>query len=90
MDALGDNEGFPLEGAVDDSATHNFSEFQELSDELELMDDAVFNSHVNEHKNDFSSWVNDTMNLKKLAENMKSINNKEDMIVEIKNWHSSL
>ena len=34
VDALGDNEGFPLEGAVDDSATHNFSEFQELSDEL--------------------------------------------------------
>ena len=34
VDALGDNEGFPLEGAVDDSATHDFSEFQGLSDEL--------------------------------------------------------
>ena len=34
VDVLGDNEGLPLEGAVDDSATHDFSEFQGLSDEL--------------------------------------------------------
>lgn len=34
VDSLSDNEGFPLEDAVDDSATHDFSEFQGLSDEL--------------------------------------------------------
>ena len=34
VDALGTNEGFPLEGSVDDSAAHDYSEFQGLSDEL--------------------------------------------------------
>ena len=34
VDTLGANEGLPLEGAVDDSAAHDYSEFQGLSDEL--------------------------------------------------------
>ena len=34
VDTLGTNEGLPLEGAVDDSAVHDYSEFQGLSDEL--------------------------------------------------------
>ena len=34
VDVLNTNEGFPLEGAVDDSAAHDYSEFQGLSDEL--------------------------------------------------------
>jgi len=62
---------------------------QELVDELEIMDDAVFNSHVNEHKNDFSSWIKGVMNLNDLAENIRTVNNKEDMIAEIKNWHTT-
>ena len=31
---LGDNEGLPLDGAVDDSALHDYAEFQGLSDEM--------------------------------------------------------
>lgn len=34
VDVLNTNEGLPLEGAVDDSAAHDYSEFQGLSDEL--------------------------------------------------------
>jgi hypothetical protein len=62
---------------------------QELSDELMVMEDSVFNSHVNEHKNDFANWIEDVMNLKELSQNIRSAKNKEHMASLIKNWHEN-
>lgn len=62
---------------------------QELADNLADMDDSVYSSHVNNHKNDFANWANDVMNLKDLSQNMRSAKNKEHMSSLIKNWHQT-
>ena len=43
---------------------------KELSDALEHMGDDVFRTHVNNGKNDFSSWVRDVLNEQELADDM--------------------
>jgi hypothetical protein len=62
---------------------------QELHDGLKTMDLAVYNSHVNEHKNDFANWVNDVMGLSELAGNMRLVKSKEQMHDLLENWSNS-
>ena len=45
----------------------------ELVDELEEMSEDVFTSHVNEMKNDFSSWIKDVFDEKSLANNIQKM-----------------
>jgi len=50
----------------------------ELIDELETMNDGVFNDYVNDMKNDFASWVEGVFGEKPLADEMRSIRNRMD------------
>ena len=50
----------------------------ELADALETMSEEIFSHHVNEFKNDFSSWVKDVFGEHNLAENLKSAASKAD------------
>jgi len=61
----------------------------ELKESLKLMDDSVFNYHVNSMKNDFSSWVRDVMGLEDLAKDLLKSNDKEEMHDIIENWYSN-
>jgi len=49
----------------------------ELINAFDEMSDEVFHYHVNEEKNDFANWINDVMDEKKLASEIK---NAEDMV----------
>ncbi|MBI2558334.1 hypothetical protein HYW20_03345 [Candidatus Woesearchaeota archaeon] len=45
---------------------------EELANALMQMNDDTFRHHVNNNKNDFSSWVNDVIGDKKLANELLS------------------
>ncbi len=45
----------------------------ELIDALESMSDEIFREHVNEAKNDFSSWINDVFKAPDIAKEIKKI-----------------
>ena len=47
-----------------------------LIDELENMPDEVFNHHVNEFKNDFSSWIRDVFKDDILADELQLVNDR--------------
>jgi len=47
------------------------------------MNDWVFNHHVNNSRNDFANWVNDILEEKTLAEDLKSLKNIRDMELAI-------
>jgi hypothetical protein len=49
----------------------------ELSKCIESMDEGVFRYHVNDVKNDFSSWINDIYNDDKLAKKMLETTDKD-------------
>jgi hypothetical protein len=48
----------------------------ELGSALRDMSDDVFRHHVNEWRNDFSSWVKEVFDEPELADELKSINSK--------------
>jgi len=50
----------------------------ELGNELEEMPDKVFDHHVNEEKNDFSSWVSAVFEEKELAKDLKKEKSKKE------------
>ena len=49
----------------------------DLSKHIEKMSDEVFGHHVNDMKNDFSSWINDIYSDEKLANNMLETTDKD-------------
>lgn len=56
----------------------------ELLDAIKSMDDATFNHHFGDGKNDFASWL---MGINKgIAEEVKTAQNKEEIIVILKNY----
>lgn len=54
-------------------------DIKELIDSLDEMHDDVFRHHVNEFKNDFSTWLTDIFDEKKLAEDIRNIDKQMDM-----------
>ncbi len=55
----------------------------ELKEKLARMDNKTFHYHVNQHKNDFSSWIQDCFGDKLLAEALRKHPTKEAMIALI-------
>ena len=51
----------------------------ELSDTLASLRDDLFSHHVNQDKNDFSSWIRDVIGDQKLANDIISSRNRESM-----------
>jgi len=56
----------------------------DLHRSLEKIDDNTFMHHVNEEKNDFSTWVNDTLSEKKLATDLLNTKDKKVMHLLVK------
>ena len=57
----------------------------ELADALETMSEEIFRHHVNEAKNDFSSWVKDVFYDHSLAEDLSRAKNRlESQIVVLR------
>jgi hypothetical protein len=50
----------------------------DLAKSLDKMTDDMFNFHVNESKNDFSSWINDVFEMPDLAKEISSFHSKVD------------
>jgi len=71
--------------SCDKERRFKLSDGREIGDLLGLhqsfndMEDQVFNHHVNEYKNDFSTWVNDVLKDQKLAEDISKTKNKKVM-----------
>ena len=55
----------------------------ELADALETMSEEIFRHHVNEYKNDFSSWIKDVFYDHSLAEDMSRAKNKLETQIAI-------
>jgi len=55
----------------------------ELADALETMSEEIFSHHVNDFKNDFSTWVKDVFYDHSLAEDMSRAKNRLEMQIAI-------
>lgn len=51
----------------------------ELSDHLKEIDENTFRNHVNDERNDFSTWVSNTVGDKTLGKKMSELDSKEEM-----------
>lgn len=51
---------------------------EELKEALKSMNDAEFNHHVNDTRNDFANWVEHVFGEKELADKLRKVYNKED------------
>ena len=56
---------------------------KELASALENMNDWVFRHHVNDHRNDFATWVRDVLREDELSQEMYSLHNNKDMEIRI-------
>ena len=63
---------------------------EELADALPEMGDETFHHHVNSEKNDFSSWINDVIGDKNLANELLSSKSRESAVKKIRNRLNSL
>jgi hypothetical protein len=54
-----------------------FRDMKELMDGFDIMSDVTFTYHLNELKNDFSCWVLDIIGDQKLAQELKTVRNRE-------------
>ena len=54
-----------------------FRDMEELMDGFDRMSDTTFNYHLNDIKNDFSCWVMDIIGDEKLAQDLKTVKNRE-------------
>src|SRR3989338_4711077 len=52
----------------------------QLRDELKVMPPEVFDHHVNERKNDFSSWIKDVFGQEKIANKISAAKTRDDLI----------
>lgn len=57
----------------------------ELSEALEIMDEATFKHHVNKEKNDFANWIRDVIGDLKLAEEIVNYYDKKRISNSVKN-----
>lgn len=62
----------------------NIKSLYELCEALDIISEASFNHHVNQHKNDFSNWVRDVLGDKRLAHQIEKIKKKKDISDAIK------
>ena len=62
----------------------------ELASALPEMNNESFHHHVNNEKNDFSSWINDVIGDKKLANDLMSSKNRESAVKKIRNRLNTL
>ena len=58
----------------------------ELKSELKNMPDEVFQFHVNQHKDDFSKWINDIVGFKDLADQLNKIKSKNIYLEFLKRY----
>ena len=63
---------------------------EELANALPDMADDTFRHHVNNEKNDFSSWVRDIIGDQKLANDLLSSKNRESALNKVRNRLNSL
>jgi len=62
-----------------------YKSLRELMDGLESMDVDTFNHHVNETKNDFSSWIKGVFGDYRLSDALRSLNDRERLWYFLKN-----
>ena len=68
---------------------HNGKILASLNDlihELEVMSEDVFHHHVTTKRNDFSAWIEHVFHEKKLSENMRGHNRREELIEILKSY----
>jgi len=58
-------------------------DLKELAFAFESMHPDVFNHHVNEEKNDFANWIENTFKEKELATNIHLKHNSKDSQIEV-------
>jgi hypothetical protein len=58
-------------------------DLKELADALHDMSNDVFRHHVNEFRNDFSSWVRDVFNDQELAEELSKVGSQGEAEIKI-------
>lgn len=63
---------------------------EELANVLPCIGDETFKHHVNNEKNDFSSWIRDAIGDQKLANDLLSSKSKESIVKKITNRLNSL
>ncbi|MBS3101699.1 hypothetical protein J4204_06240 [Candidatus Woesearchaeota archaeon] len=63
---------------------------EELANALPGMAEDTFRHHVNNEKNDFSSWVRDVIGDQKLANELASSKNRDSALKKIRNRLNSL
>lgn len=64
---------------------------KELAEALDTMEDYIYHNHVNNERNDFSSWVKHVFNEKMLAKNLKDASSKmEAQLVTLKHLVKNL
>ena len=63
---------------------------EELANALPEMSSETFHHHVNSEKNDFSSWINDVIGDKNLANELLSSKSRESAVKKIRNRLNSL
>ena len=63
---------------------------EELANALPELNDEAFHHHVNNEKNDFSSWIKDTIGDQKLANDLLSSKSKDSALKKIRNRLNSL
>jgi hypothetical protein len=56
---------------------------KDLANSLETMNDWVFSHHVNDARNDFSSWISHVLKEEELSEEIMPIRNTKDMEIRI-------
>lgn len=56
----------------------------ELSEALDIMNEASFKHHVTEHKNDFANWIRDVLEDKRLAHQIEKKKNIKDVNAAVK------
>lgn len=63
---------------------------EELVNVLPQISDEIFRHHVNSEKNDFSTWINEVIGDKKLANDLLSSKSKDSALQKIRNRLNSL
>lgn len=73
--------------AKDGSVIKSLHEFEA---KLKVMDEDTFSHHVNEEKNDFKNWIEETIHDEKLAVRLSKLKSKDEMIKTLESRISQL
>ena len=71
---IDDNKKFYLKN------DESISSITQLKEKLPSMSLDVFNHHVNEYRNDFAEWIDHVFNYKALANKIRTVKSKEELI----------